>query len=76
MSIIKRIEKIKRLLKELQNHPCCFSYSWDSLKRLTVVFPQGYYYGLAQGIRFNEESKSKCLEQAIDKLDEVWKLNY
>ena len=75
MSVIENIEKVIKLSKELNNHPCCFSYSWDNLNRLTIVFPLGYYYGIAQGIRFNEKTKAKSLEKALIKLEEVWKLN-
>lgn len=76
MIIIERIKKVKALEEKLNNHPCCFNYYWDDLKRLTIEFPLGYYYGAAQGIRFNEETKTKALIKAIERLDEVWDINY
>ena len=75
MAIIESIKRVKILSKELENHPCCFEYSWDNLNRLTIIFPYGYYYGIAQGIRINETTKSKGLRKAIEKLEEVWKEN-
>ena len=73
--IKQNIKKLNILTLELKNHPCCFDYKFDNMRRLTITFPEGYFYGIAQGIRLNEKSKCKCIEKALVKLEEVWKLN-
>ena len=73
--VIENIKNLNTLLSELKNHPCCFEYKWDTDGRLIIIFPEGYFYGIAQGIRINEKTKNGCIKLALIKLEEVWEMN-
>ena len=67
------IKTLTILENELRKHPVCFEYEFDEYKRLTIIFPCGYFYKNAQGIRLNESSKSKNIRKGLEIIEEVWK---
>jgi len=71
--ILENIENLNNGLEELQNHPCCFNFEFDDYERLTVIFPEGYFYKNTNGIRLNESSRIKNIKHALEILEIVWK---
>jgi len=71
--IRENIKQVESKLKELENLPCCFDFSFDNSNRLTVILPEGFKYNsIAQGFRLNEGSKIKNIIKAIEICENVW----